>query len=165
MARKSFFSFHYVPDNWRASKVRNMGMIEGNQAVSDNDWETVTKGGEAAIKKWIDDQMVGRSCVVVLIGSNTAKRKWIDYEIIKGWNDRKGVVGIHIHNLTDRTDNQTSKGSNPFSHITVTSVQKPMSGIVKCYDPPYSSSVNVYNNIKENIAGWVEEAIKIRSNY
>ena len=73
MARRVFYSFHYKPDNWRASQVRNMGVIEGNQAVADNDWETVTKGGDAAIKKWIDDQMVGRSCVVVLIGSAAAK--------------------------------------------------------------------------------------------
>lgn len=29
MARRVFTSFHYVPDNWRASQVRNMGKIEG----------------------------------------------------------------------------------------------------------------------------------------
>ena len=38
MARKAFFSFHYKPDNWRASQVRNIGTVEGNNAVSDNDW-------------------------------------------------------------------------------------------------------------------------------
>lgn len=31
MARKVFFSFHYQPDNWRVSQVRNIGVIEGNQ--------------------------------------------------------------------------------------------------------------------------------------
>ncbi len=36
MARKVFFSFHYKPDNGRASQVRNIGAIEGSQAVSDN---------------------------------------------------------------------------------------------------------------------------------
>ena len=40
--RRTFFSFHYKPDNWRAAKVRNMGVVEGNSPVSDNDWETVT---------------------------------------------------------------------------------------------------------------------------
>ena len=39
MARKCFYSFHYQPDNVRASQVRNIGAIEGNQPVSDNDWE------------------------------------------------------------------------------------------------------------------------------
>ncbi len=46
MARKCFYSFHYVPDNWRVSKIRNIGAVEGNKPASDNDWETVTGGGE-----------------------------------------------------------------------------------------------------------------------
>lgn len=45
MARKCFFSFHYTPDNWRVSQVRNIGAIEGNKPAKDNDWETVV-GGE-----------------------------------------------------------------------------------------------------------------------
>ena len=40
--------------------------------VSDNDWEKVTKKGDAAIKKWIADLMHGRSCTVVLVGSNNS---------------------------------------------------------------------------------------------
>ena len=43
MARRSFFSFHYEPDASRAAQVRNMGMVDGNNPVSDNDWETITK--------------------------------------------------------------------------------------------------------------------------
>ena len=31
--------FYYKEDNWRASQVRNLGVIEGNILVSDNDWE------------------------------------------------------------------------------------------------------------------------------
>ena len=50
MARKAFYSFHDKPDGARAGPVRNIGVVEGNTPVSDNDWETVTKGGEAAIK-------------------------------------------------------------------------------------------------------------------
>jgi len=42
-------------DSWRASKVRNMGAIEGNSPVTDNDWEKVKKGGDKAIEKWIDE--------------------------------------------------------------------------------------------------------------
>ncbi|HID9656758.1 TPA: hypothetical protein ACXJN2_003600 [Serratia marcescens] len=40
-----------------------------------------------------------------------------------------------------------------------------LSTITKAYDPPYSTSTNVYNHIKENLAEWVEEAIRIRENY
>lgn len=72
MPRKTFFSFHYKPDCSRAAQVRNMGMVDGNVPVSDNDWESVTRGGEDAIKRWIAGQLEGRSCTVVLVGQNTA---------------------------------------------------------------------------------------------
>lgn len=165
MAREVFFSFHYKPDNWRASQVRNAGVVEGNPAVSDNDWETITSGGDSAIKRWIDGQLSGKSCAVVLIGSATAGRKWINYEIEKAWNDKKGVVGVYIHNLKDRLDNQSSKGGNPFDTFTLDDGRKKLSSVVKAYDPPYTISTNVYKHIKDNLDGWVEEAISIRNDY
>jgi Thoeris protein ThsB, TIR-like domain len=165
MARKVFFSFHYKPDNWRASQVRNAGVVEGNRPVSDNEWEKITKGGDAAIESWIDGQLSGKSCAVVLIGSAAAGRKWIKYEIEKAWNDKKGVVGIYIHNLKDVSGNQSSKGRNPFEDFTMKRDNKTLSSIVKAYDPPYSTSTYVYDHIKEKIDGWVEEAISIRNNY
>ena len=73
--RRVFYSFHYIPDNWRASQVRNIGTVEGNKPASDNDWESITKKGDAAIKEWIDGQLSGRSCCVVLVGEKTANRK------------------------------------------------------------------------------------------
>jgi hypothetical protein len=109
--------FQYKPDNWRASQVRNIGAIDGNRPVSDNDWETITKGGDKAIQKWIDGQIDGKSCAVVLIGTNTAGRKWINYEINKAWDEKKGVCGIYIHNLQDKDEKQSSKGSNPFDYV------------------------------------------------
>lgn len=163
MARKVFYSFHYKPDNWRASKVRNIGAIEGNKPATDNDWETVTGRGDAAIEKWIKDQMVGRSCAVVLIGQNTAGRKWINYEIVESWKKGMGLFGIHIHNVTNSSGEQSSKGSNPFSGFKIG--DKSLSSIVKAYDPPFSTSSYVYNHIAENIADWIDEAVDIREKY
>ena len=161
--RNAFYSFHYKPDNWRSSQVRNIGVIEGNQPCSDNDWESVTKGGDQAIEKWITDQMKGRSCTLVLIGAGTAGRKWINYEIKKSWTDKKGLLGIYIHNLKDRLGNQSTKGSNPFATFNVG--EKPLASIVEAYDPPYSDSKMVYNYICDNLEAWVENAIDIRAQY
>lgn len=163
MARRVFYSFHYKPDNWRASQVRNIGAIEGNKPVSDNDWETVTKGGDKAIERWISDQMTGRSCVVVLIGSGTAGRKWINHEIVKGWDAGKGVLGIYIHRLKDSGGEASTKGANPFDYITHAPTEDKLSSIVKVYDPPGATSTDVYNHIKDNIEAWIDKAIEIRS--
>lgn len=163
MARKTFYSFHYTPDNWRASQVRNMGVVEGNRPCSDNDWEAIKKGGDEKIKSWITEQLVGKSCVIVLIGANTADRKWINYEIIKGWDEKKGVVGVYVHNLLDSDKKQATKGSNPFDKIKYGSTGKMLSSIVKAYDAPYMTSTNVYDHIKKNLEAWVEEAVAIRA--
>ena len=149
--RRVFFSFHYKPDNWRASQVRNIGKVEGNSPASDNDWEAVTKGGDKAIEKWIDEQMLGRSCVVVLVGAKTAGRKWIKYEINKAWDAGKGVVGIYVNKLKDTSGDTAEKGSNPLGDLTV-----------KCHTPSGSSSTAAYNDISENIETWIEDAIKAR---
>lgn len=136
-----------------------------NQPVSDNDWEDVKKGGNEAIQKWIDNQLYGRSCTIVLIGKDTAGRKWIKYEIEKSWNDGKGVVGVYIHNLKNANGEQTSMGDNPFDDFTMKRDNKKLSSIVKIYNPPYSDSTDVYDYIKNNLESWVEEAISIRENY
>jgi hypothetical protein len=165
MARRVFYSFHYKPDNSRAAQLRNMGVVDGNVPVSDNDWETVTKGGDKAIEKWIDNQLDGKSCAVVLIGANTAGRKWINHEIIEAWNGGKGLLGIYIHRLKNLDGDQSLKGDNPFDFIVVGEPKVKMSSVVKVYNPPYSDSKEVYAYIKNNLADWVETAISIRDNY
>lgn len=163
MARKVFFSFHFDNDAWRASQVRNMGVLEGNAPVSDNDWETVKKGGDRAIENWIDGQMKGRSCAVVLVGSATAGRKWVKYEIKKAWADGKGVVGIRVHNLKDQSGSYASSGANPFDAFTIGNAS--MSSIVPLHNPSGADSKSVYDAIKSSIDGWVEAAISIRNKY
>ena len=75
--RQIFYSFHFGSDVFRVQLVRQMGAIEGNEPVSKNAWETVKGAGTASIEKWIDDNMKGKSCVVVLIGTETSTRPWV----------------------------------------------------------------------------------------
>ena len=160
VTRQTFFIFHYDRDSWRAAQVRQMGALNGNEPVSDNDWETVTPFGDLGILLWINDQMKGKSCAIVLIGSHTAGRKWVNYEIRKAWKDGKGLLGIYIHNLKDVKGDQSIKGKNPFDLIQVDGTK--LSSIVKAYDPPYKESTWAHFYVKGNIAEWVEDAIRIR---
>ena len=161
--RRVFFSFHYEADAWRAAQIRNAGVLDGNEPVSDNSWEQVKRGGDAAIKRWIDEQIASRSCVVVLIGTNTADRKWVKYEIKRGWDTGKGVVGVFVHNLLDENRKKSIKGKNPFKAFKIGCT--PMDQVVRAYDPPFSNSRAVYDHVTNNIADWVEEAIEIRSRW
>lgn len=161
MPRQVFYSFHYANDAARAAQIRNIGAIFGNQPASDNDWETVKKGGDAAIQRWIDGQMNGTSCTIVLIGAQTAGRKWIDYEIRKAWNDKKGLFGIHIHNLRPFNVPASPKGANPFGQIAMTDGAR-MSAYVDVYDPAGLTSADVYNTISYNLETWIEKAVRAR---
>lgn len=155
MKRKVFYSFHYKNDVFRVQQIRNMGLFEENQPATPNDWEEIKKEGKESIKKWIDDNLQGKSCLIVLVGSDTANRKWVQYEIKKAWDEGKGVLGIYIHNLKDPKTGKSKQGQNPFEQFE-------FSCVVKCYNP---KSSNAYNDIKENVANWIEEAIKIRKEY
>ena len=99
MARSIFASFYYDGDAARVQQVLNMWAIEGDSLVTAQAWETVKYQSEAAIKKWVHEQMLRKSAVVVLVGAQTASRKWVDYEIRKAWDDKRPLVGIRIHGL------------------------------------------------------------------
>ena len=163
MKRQVFYSFHYEDDNWRASQVRNIGVVEGNRPATDNDWETIKGGGIIAIKRWIDIQMKNRSCTVVLVGSNTANRKWINYEIIESWKKRMGVVGIHIHGLKNQHGVTSFQGENPFDYLDYGNYK--FSQTVRCYNPPGISSHHKYSWISRYLLDAIKEAIYIREQY
>ena len=162
MPIKVFFSYHHKLDHWRASQIRDAAPVEANTPAADKEWERVTEEGEFATERWINAQLYGRTCLVVLIGPATAGRKWINYEINKAWTDNKGVVGIHIHNLKDRFGNQSAKGANPFHMFMIDGGARRLSSVVKAYDPPYMTSPEVFKYITTYIAEWVEEAIEMR---
>jgi hypothetical protein len=160
MARRTFLSFYYKKDHWRVSQIKQMGVIEEQPLLSANKWEEVENAGDKAIKKWIDDNLERKTCLIVLLGEKTAGRKWVNYEIETAWNAGMGVLGVYIHNLKDSDGKQSLKGKNPFDDFKIGG--QPMSTWAKTYDPPYSNSTNVYDHIKANLADWVETAIKLR---
>ena len=116
-----------------------------------------------AIERWINGQMKYRSCTVVLVGSNTANRKWINYEITESWNQNMGVVGIRIHGLLDHNKNTSRCGENPFDYLPFSYSGKTLSSIVKCYNPQGNNSKERYAWISRHLPNAVEEAIKIRN--
>lgn len=162
MARKVFFSFHFAGDYWRTQQVRNMGALDGQTFCTPSAWEEVKKKGAASIEKWIDDNMAGKSCVLVLTGGETAERPWVRKEIIKGWNAGKGVLAVRIHKLLDSSGSSGTFGTNPLSKVTHGPSKKLLSTIAPIYNPSGSASKEVYESIKDNVGDWIEEAIAIR---
>lgn len=117
MARKVFFSFHYDEgDIWRVNVVRNSGAIEGIAAAGFHDatlWEDAKRQGEDAVRRLIDSGLEGTSVTVVLIGTQTAQRRYVSYEIARSIARGNGLLGIFIHNIKDKLGRSDAQGEVP----------------------------------------------------
>lgn len=157
MARRVFFSFHYERDIWRANVVRNHWLTKGDDAGfwDASLWEEAKKKGDTAIKKMIDEALKGTSVTAVLIGSETADRRWVIYEIEKSHEKGNGLLGVYIHNIKDRLGFTDQKGKNPFDQLYTERDGKRvlLSEIYPVYDW-------VYDEGFENFADWVEDAAR-----
>lgn len=159
MPRRVFFSFHYDRDNWRVSQVRNSWVTkpdhEASAYLDKAEWQAIERQGKRAIQDWIDKQMKGTSVAVVLIGQETSGREWVQYEISRAHEDGKGMLGIYIHNLKDRTGRTDIKGPNPFSNLYVeqNGARTYLSSIYKTYDWVNEGGYN-------NMSAWIESAAR-----
>lgn len=155
MAKKVFYSFHFDNDVMRVQQVRNIGVIEDNKPVTPQEWEEARKTANG-VENWIAKHMKDKSCVVVLIGKDTSERHWVDYEIRKAWNDKKGLLGVYIHNLKCPREGKSSQGKNPFDNISFQNGSK-LSSVIKVYNP---NSSDAYNDIAKNLESWIDTAVK-----
>ncbi len=142
MARKVFFSFKYE-DVSRAMVVRNSWVVQGREAagfIDAAEFEKVKKQGDAAIKRWIDDQLKGTSVTVVLVGALTCGSRWVKYEIEASKTRGNGLLGIDISKIKDL------KGATS----------------ERCGKIPAGYPFYLWNNDNgyENIGSWIEAAAK-----
>jgi hypothetical protein len=157
MARKTFFSFHYERDAWRAGQVRNSNLLADEDEygfVDSVEWEKIERQGVEAIKRWIKFQLEYTSVTVVLIGAETSQRPWVDYEIRESWRRGNGLVGVWIHNVKDQNQKTDTQGANPLDLIKF-SDGKPLSSVCKKYDW-------VLDDGRNNLGKWIEEAFQSR---
>ncbi len=157
MARKVFFSFHYERDSQRAAVVRNHAVTkDGDEAAGYVDkaaWESIEKQGEAAIKKWIDEQLSGTSVTVVLVGPQTSNRPWVKYELQQSYARGNGLLAVTLHNIKDFGGNTDSKGDTTFGALAIDAKGNDIYfyQVAKTYDW-------VDNDGYSNFAKWVAEA-------
>lgn len=153
-----FYSFHYERDHWRVQQVMRMGVVEGQPLLNSQKWEEVKRRGDKAVETWISENMKNKSAVVVLVGAQTAQRRWVRHEIIKAWNDKRPLVGVRIHGLADNGGKQDRAGANPFD-IKLDGGGN-MSTFVPLRTPAGSTSQQVYASIQANLKDWIAGAYK-----
>jgi hypothetical protein len=114
--RRTFFSFHYQRDVWRASIVRKAGVVDAQAAAGWSDasiWEEARSKGDEAVHRLVNKALDGTTVTVVLIGAETRNRKYVRYEIEQSLKRNNGVLGIYIHNIKDQNQKVDAKGQPP----------------------------------------------------
>lgn len=165
--RRVFFSFHHQNDSWRVAQVRNSWLLqqgESNKFMDAASWEEVRRKGEAAIKAWINHELNGTGVTVVLIGTQTARRPFVRYEIEESYRRKSGLLGIHIHNIKNSDKRTSRKGHNPLDDFTAI-VDHPLLGFFgHKVEKPYSDIFQSYDWVaddgRRNMPHWIEEAAR-----
>jgi hypothetical protein len=157
MARKTFFSFHYERDAWRAANVRNSGALSTDDEagfIDAADWEELEREGDAAIEKWIKEQLNNTTVTAVLIGAETANREWVLYEVRESWKRGNAVIGVRIHGIKNQDGETDTAGANPLDAIFFDDGTS-MSSVCKTYDW-------ITDKGREHLGEWLEDAVVAR---
>ena len=125
MAKRVFFSFHYKDvESFRANIVRNHWKTKLNREICGyydaSIWESARKEGPLAIKRLINKGLKMTSNTCVLIGSETYKRPWVRYEILKSLKKGNKIFAVHINSIKNKNSSTSKLGPNPFNYVAVT---------------------------------------------
>lgn len=160
MARRVFFSFHYDNDINRAMTVRNSWVTQGTEKagfVDKAEFEKIQKQGMKAVENWIDSQLTGTSVTVVLIGSDTLNRGFVQYEIRKSIEKGNGIIGVKICNITDMRTTLRAQPGNLHTCIGIWSTSKKEIYFDEIADGIFDySTQDGYHNLGD----WIEAAAK-----
>src|SRR4051794_4003364 len=119
MARRTFFSFHYVPDVHRAQVVRKSWVTKPDREdagfFDSSVFESKKRTSDDALKRFLNDGLVGSSVTCVLIGTETAWRRWVRYELLRSFYEGKGIFGISIHTIARFNEGTALAGPNPLA--------------------------------------------------
>jgi len=144
--RHVYFSFHYQ-DVWKVNQIRNSGVVFGAKSAGFADrslWEEAKAKNQRALEKLIADGLDGTSVTAVLIGSKTASRRWVKYEIAQSIKCGNALLGIHINKVPDRTGKTMHRGTVPKL-------------LRDCQAP-----IHEWTNVKD-FSAWVEEAWRAKN--
>lgn len=162
MIGKVFCSFCGSEEINRVRIVTDRLAAQGAQKIagiiSRQEFEGMKKKGGHAIQNWIREQLDGTSVTVVLLGTNTLKNNFVQYQIWESMKRGNAIIGVYINRIRDMQTQKTEERGN--IHIVV--------AYYKYGTPVYFDYINdgMYDYITDdgyhNLNEWIEEAAKKR---
>jgi hypothetical protein len=116
MTRRVYFAFHFENDIWRVNQVRMSNVVAGADLAGffdHSEYAEAKKKGAEEIKRRIRAKLRGTTVTVVLIGTETAHRAYVKYEIAQSVAHKNGLLGVHIHHLKNQNGQTSPRGTKP----------------------------------------------------
>ncbi|MBA3006833.1 MAG: TIR domain-containing protein [Proteobacteria bacterium] len=122
--RRTFFSFHYVPDVWRAWNVRNSWVVNPDDQASSgffdsSVFEASKKESDDSLKAFLREGVKNTSVTCVLAGTDTWSRRWVRYEIARSLIKGNGLLTVYIHGVKNKDGLTAVKGADPLAQMAV----------------------------------------------
>lgn len=122
--RRTFFSFHYLPDVWRAWNVRNCWVVKPEDQISSgffdsSVFEASKKESDDSLKAFLREGVKNTSVTCVLTGTDTWSRRWVRYEIARSVVKGNGLLTVYIHGVKDKAGTFAVKGADPLAQMGV----------------------------------------------
>lgn len=153
--RKVFPSYDW-DDVMYVNQIINLPIVMGvnNVGFMKNVPNEEVKSCDAAIRRWIDNNMVGCSCLVLFVGERTYQSRWVKYELEQAISKGMGLLKIDITGMT--TGYRTSRqGIDPIAYHHLETFPN---GYLFGHYSVKSYRWTAFDRPQDLIGSWIEDA-------
>ena len=115
--------FSHDPDEPRAEVVRRHWLAKPDREdagfFDPLAWGEATLAGPPTIRQFLEDALDHTSATCVLIGPQTAERRWMHFEIVESIQRRNRIIGVHISGIPDGKQQTAAPGKNPLEELAI----------------------------------------------
>lgn len=155
-----YYSFDHERDAWRVRQVLDLDGVGASSMLSVTERHELEQQGDRAVAAWIESRMRFASAVVVLVGAETDRRRWVRHEVLTAWKDRRPLLGIRIHGLLDAVGQSGERGPNPFFDVKLRTTGGYMSDYVPLFEPEGDEPEAVLMSLKRELSTWLTQGYR-----
>lgn len=152
--RRIFPSFQWE-DAWLVNQIVNRPVVMGVHEmgfVNGVPPEEVHASDEA-IRRWIRNSMNGCSCLVLFVGEETYKSRWVKFELEEARRLNMGRIAVWLTGMQDRFGRLCGNGPDPYAENGLYSRSPGQGYIIKRYSW-------LGDNGAQNLGRWIDEAVQ-----
>jgi hypothetical protein len=116
MNRRIYLDFDLENDLWRVDQLRSqlLGPAADQAGFFDpKEYEELLRQDTDALRQRIAERIAGTSVTLILIGTESASRPFVQLGIEESIAHQNGFVGIHIHAMDDELGAPSQSGPQP----------------------------------------------------